>query len=225
MSHASDFHSHHGASERGHQERDARPYHVGNVRNRLLAAAKTILEREGRDHLQLRAIAARIGVSAPTVYYHYADKRSLLAALAREGFSALRAALEHADAGETGGAGLRAISAAYLGFVDEHPALYRLMYELRDSEPSAEVVAAEEGALNAMRQAVARTLSKTAPDEAAETMAEALWAFGRGAAAVGLARGRCSGGAALAWIPQALLGLALLYPNSLLASWTALGPM
>jgi AcrR family transcriptional regulator len=202
-----------------------RAYHVGNVRNRLLAAARLILEHEGRDHLQLRAIAGRIGVSAPTVYYHYADKRSLLAALAREGFAALRAVLEHADAGETGGAGLRAISAAYLGFVDEHPALYRLMYELRDNAPTAEVIAAEEAALAALRQAVARTLSKAAPDETAETMAEALWAFGRGAAAIGLARGRCSGGAALAWIQQALLGLALLDSGGLLASWASIGPM
>lgn len=215
MTHAADLRS----------ERGARAYHVGNVRNRLLAAARLILEREGRDHLQLRAIAGRIGVSAPTVYYHYADKRTLLAALAREGFVALRAALEHADAGQTGGAGLRAISAAYLGFVDEHPALYRLMYELRDSAPTAEVVTAEEGALSAMRQAVARTLSMAAPDETTETMAEALWAFGRGAAAVGLARGRCSGGATLAWIQQALLGLALLDSGVLLASWTSLGPM
>jgi AcrR family transcriptional regulator len=190
-------------------DRGARAYHAGNVRNRLLAAAKLILEREGREHLQLRAIAGRIGVSAPTVYYHYADKRSLLDALAREGFTALRAALDHADAGLTGAAGLKAISAAYLGFVDAHPALYRLMYELRDCEPTGEVVAAEEAALCAMRQAVARALGEPAPDAAAETMTEALWAFGRGAAAVGLARGRC-GGAALAWVQQALLGLAVL---------------
>jgi AcrR family transcriptional regulator len=204
-------------------ERGARPYHQGNVRNRLLAAAKLILEREGRDHLQLRAIAGRIGVSAPTVYYHYANKRSLLAALAREGFIALRADLEHADAGATGGAGLRAISAAYLGFVDEHPALYRLMYELHDNDPTAEVVAAEEGALDALRQAVARTLMLTAPDETADAMAEALWAFGRGAAAVGLARGR-RGGEALAWVRQALLGLVVLDFGRSLASWTSIGP-
>jgi AcrR family transcriptional regulator len=218
VTHAREFPSEFEPSERG-----TRAYHVGNVRNRLLAAAKTILEREGRDHLQLRAIAGRIGVSAPTVYYHYADKRSLLAALAREGFAGLRAALEQADGGETGGAGLRAISAAYLGFVDEHPALYRLMYELRDSEPTVEVVATEEAALCAMRQAVARTLSKAAPDETAETMAEALWAFGRGAAAVGLARGRC-GGSALAWVQKALLGLVLLDSRGVLASLTSLGP-
>lgn len=203
----------------------ARAYHVGNVRNRLLAAARLILEREGRDHLQLRAIAGRIGVSAPTVYYHYADKRSLLAALAREGFGALRAVLENADAGQAGGAGLKAISAAYLGFVDEHPALYRLMYELRDNEPTAEVVAAEDGALAALRQAVARALSKTTPDDTAEAMAEALWAFGRGAAAIGLARGRSGGGASLAWIQQALIGLAVLDSGGLLAAWASAGPM
>lgn len=208
-----------------HSERGARAYHVGNVRNRLLAAARLILEREGRDHLQLRAIAGQIGVAAPTVYYHYADKRSLLDALAREGFGALRAALEHADAGQTGGAGLKAISAAYLGFVDEHPALYRLMYELRDNAPTAEVIAAEDSALAAMRQAVARTLSASTPGEAAEAMAEALWAFGRGAAAVGLARGRSCRGAALVWVQQALLGLALLDSGGLLASWASMGSM
>ena len=203
----------------------ARPYHVGNVRNRLLDAAKTILEREGRDHLQLRAIAGLIGVAAPTVYYHYADKRSLLAALAREGFLGLRAALEHADGGLAGGAGLRAISAAYLGFVEQHPALYRLMYELRDNEPTEEVVAAEEEALAALRAAVVRTLAAGASETTSANVAEALWAFGRGTAAVGLARGRPMSGWTLAGLQQAILGLALLESGGQLASWLSSGPI
>ncbi|HEX5380552.1 MAG TPA: TetR/AcrR family transcriptional regulator [Phenylobacterium sp.] len=214
MSHAIDY----------SPQRGARPYHMGNVRNRLLAAAKTILERDGRDHLQLRAIAALTGVSAPTVYYHYADKHSLLGALAREGFLALSATLEHADAGETGGPGLRAISASYLDFVDAHPALYRLMYELRDSEPTAEVVAAEDAALAAMRLAVGRALSDRAPDEAVANLAEVLWAFGRGAAAVGLARGHPGGAPACGWTHRALLGLALLDTGGLLAAVAAWAP-
>ncbi len=206
--------------------RGERAYHVGNVRNRLLDAAKTILEREGRDHLQLRAIAARIGVSAPTVYYHYADKRSLLAALAREGFAGLRGALEQVEAGPPGGEGLSQISAAYLSFVDAHPSLYRLMYEVRDTEPEPGVVAAEEEAFEALRAAVARTLGPGADEASTANVAEALWAFGRGAAAVGLARGRSNGGVALAWIQQALLGLALLNGGGLLetgAAWLSTG--
>lgn len=198
-----------------------RPYHLGNVRNRLLEAARTILEREGRDRLQLRTIAALTGVSAPTVYYHYADKRSLLCALARDGFQGLRAALIPAAAGQTGGAGLSAVSAAYLGFVAEHPALYRLMYEVRDGEPTPEVVAAEEEALAAMRAAVAAALADDVTEEEADHVAEALWAFGRGAAAVGLARGRPGGAAPLTWIRQALLGLAVLNGAGLIHTGTS----
>jgi AcrR family transcriptional regulator len=203
------------------QHRSGRPYHLGNVRNRLLDAAKTILEREGRDHLQLRSIAALTGVSAPTVYYHYADKRSLLCALARDGFQGLRAALTHAEGGETGGAGLSAVSAAYLGFVVEHPALYRLMYEVRDAARTPEVVPAEDEALSALREAVTRALGDEVVGEEADQAAEALWAFGRGAAAVGLARGRPSGAAPLAWIRQALLGLALLNGGGLIQAGTS----
>jgi len=180
-----------------------RPYHLGNVRRRLLDAARRILEAEGRDKLHLRAIASLTGVSAPTVYYHYADKQALLAALALEGFADLRDALEGADGGLTGGPGLGAVSGAYLDFVQAHPALYRLMYEIRDGQPPQAVVDAEDEALEALRRSVRAAMAGKGD---AESAAEALWAFGRGAAAVSLSR---RGPGLRAGYPRILAALAL----------------
>lgn len=101
----------------------------GDLRERLLDEAITILEAEGPDALTLRAVAGAAGVSHMAPYRHFADKEALLAAIAERGFRALSAVM-----GEAGKAGqdllsqLRAVGLAYLAFARRRPALYRLMF-------------------------------------------------------------------------------------------------
>lgn len=53
-------------------------------RDQLIAAAFTQLEQEGLDGLSMRRLAGRLGVQAPALYWHVADKAELLGLMARE---------------------------------------------------------------------------------------------------------------------------------------------
>lgn len=47
-------------------------------RDEIVATAVTLLHEEGLDRLSLRRLASRLGISAPTLYWHVKDKRQLL---------------------------------------------------------------------------------------------------------------------------------------------------
>src|SRR5688572_5614600 len=106
-----------------------RAYHHGNLRRGLLDEALATIRTDGVDRLTLREIGARVGVSRTALYRHFADKRALLAAVATEGFRALR--LELIRAWEEGGRGLpgfQAMGVAYIRFAVSNPAHYRVMF-------------------------------------------------------------------------------------------------
>ncbi|MGQ0544505.1 MAG: TetR/AcrR family transcriptional regulator [Betaproteobacteria bacterium] len=95
-------------------------YHHGDLRTALLAAASDTLEEQGLAALSLREVARRAGVSHNAPYRHFADRESLLAELAAEGFRELGAALA-AKAG-------RDMGEAYVRFALDHPNRFRLMF-------------------------------------------------------------------------------------------------
>jgi len=51
-------------------------------RDKVVAEALCLLDDEGLEALSLRRLGTRLGVQAPTLYWHIADKRALLDALA-----------------------------------------------------------------------------------------------------------------------------------------------
>ncbi len=53
-------------------------------RDRLIAAAFAQLEEDGLEGLSMRRLAARLGVKAPALYWHVADKGELLGLMARD---------------------------------------------------------------------------------------------------------------------------------------------
>ncbi len=110
-------------------KKPAKPYHHGDLRRALLDEAVRTIQTEGVEHLTLRTVGARLGVSRSALYRHFADKQSLLATVAKEGFSKLRQAL--ADAWEENGhgrVGFEAMHRAYVQFGVAHPSHYRVMF-------------------------------------------------------------------------------------------------
>lgn len=93
----------------------------------VLEAARAEFERVGFDAANLRAIAARAGVSAGTVLHHYGDKRELLHAAL---FADLDATLRRALA-RPGPAPLErqlgALARAVFGYYERRPALSRTL--------------------------------------------------------------------------------------------------
>lgn len=116
-----------------HASRPARKrrgrYHHGDLRQALIQAAVRTIDREGVEALTLRSVGAALGVSRTALYRHFADKDTLLAAVAAEGFRTLHAALVGAwDAAGRDLAGFRAQGHAYVEFGTTHPAHYRVMF-------------------------------------------------------------------------------------------------
>jgi AcrR family transcriptional regulator len=90
----------------------------------IVAAARAILDAEGRDALTMRRLGSAVGIRAPSLYKHFPDKSAVEIALIETGFEELAAALESAAARDGSLAGL---AAAYRGYAHDHPHLYRLI--------------------------------------------------------------------------------------------------
>jgi AcrR family transcriptional regulator len=111
-------------------DEERRPYHHGDLRAALLAAAEVELAERGIEGFSLRAVAKRAGVSHAAPAHHFGDAGGLLTALAAEGyrqFLATQAAREAAAAADPR-AQLVAAGLGYVDFACQRPALFRLIF-------------------------------------------------------------------------------------------------
>ncbi len=92
-------------------------------RREAVRAARRLLEAEGEEALSMRRIAAELGIRAPSLYKHFADKAALETALIADGLHSLSQTLD------AGGRDLAGIAASYREFALTHPHLYSLMTE------------------------------------------------------------------------------------------------
>src|SRR5882724_8394312 len=115
-----------------------RPYHHGNLRTALLAAAEVTVRERGVQELSLRELAREVGVSHGAPRRHFPDRQALLDALAEAGFGRLGAELRSAadGAGEEFEARLQAIAVAYVRFATRDAALLELMFAGKTREES-----------------------------------------------------------------------------------------
>ncbi|MCA9878191.1 MAG: WHG domain-containing protein [Thermomicrobiales bacterium] len=93
----------------------------------IVAAARQILEAEGREALTMRRLGEAVGIRAPSLYKHFADKATVELALVELAFQEIAVTVEQAVACH--GASLATVMTAYRSFALAHPHLYRLMTE------------------------------------------------------------------------------------------------
>jgi AcrR family transcriptional regulator len=133
----------------------------------IVAVALELIEEEGPSGLSMRRLAERLGIRAPSIYKHLADKEALEAAIISAGFESQADAFEEAvhEAADP----LGAIAIAYRRFATARPHLYRLM---TGRELRRELLApgAEERAARALLGAVGGDADR----------ARAAWAFAHG---------------------------------------------
>jgi AcrR family transcriptional regulator len=120
------------------------PYHHGALREALLAAAESIIQRDGLPALTLRAAAREAGVSHAAPAHHFGDLPGLLTELAAVGFARFAAQLKEINASPDRKRwdGAR----AYVAFAGANPALFQLMFRsdrLDISRPSFVAARAE----------------------------------------------------------------------------------
>src|SRR5690348_4662738 len=91
----------------------------GRLRADIVRAGADLLDESGDEQaVTLRAVARRVGITAPSIYAHFADRQAILLAVAVEAFAELHEQLELARDGADADpvARLRAACAAYLEF-------------------------------------------------------------------------------------------------------------
>lgn len=100
------------------------------LRDLLLDAAEEQLVAKGSiQAVSLRQVARDVGVSATSVYLHFADKDDLFIHVCQRRFEAFAVMLRDARRGEaTPTAQLRACGAAYVRFGVEHPEQYAVLF-------------------------------------------------------------------------------------------------
>ena len=148
------------------------------------AAIVTIAER-GADHLSLRDVARRIGVSHAAPAHHFGDKAGLLTAIATEGFTLFTDHLAVvADDGEDPARELAELGRAYAEFAERYPAHFDVMFRpalIRTSDPALGPASA--AAFAALRGRIVRFQARgwrAREDTAALTVA--AWALAHGIA-------------------------------------------
>ncbi len=101
------------------------------LRADILAAAAALLDETGDEQaVTLRAVARRVGIAAPSIYAHFADRQSIMVAIVQEAFAELRDRLLAAEAAadRDPATRLRAVAVAYLDFARAQPQRYRVMF-------------------------------------------------------------------------------------------------
>ena len=150
------------------------PGPTASRRNEIVNAASRILERDGSGGLTMRAIAADLGIRAPSLYKHIADKRELEIALVAGAIEDQARIFE--EIAKTSDDPVPGIAAAYRAWALEHPHLYSLMNDRplpRDELPEG----LEERAVRPLLKAL----------EGDTDRARAAWAFAHGMVTLELA--------------------------------------
>jgi AcrR family transcriptional regulator len=123
---------------------DVKPEAAHDLTRRLVDEAGRLVLEGGAAALSLRKLAEAAGTSTMTVYTRFGNKQGLLAAMHREGFRRLGAAMAEALAEEDPGTALTEAGRAYRRTALAGPALYGLMFgpPVEGFQPSPEDEAA-----------------------------------------------------------------------------------
>tara|TARA_Y100001934_G_scaffold245288_1_gene303392 strand:- start:72 stop:689 length:618 start_codon:yes stop_codon:yes gene_type:complete len=105
-------------------------YHHGNLKQVLLKEALSLIEERGSYEFTMRELARRAQVTHGAPYRHFADKNTLLAAIAEEGFTVLHTRLltRQKKEGTDAIRHLRTLAEEVVEFAVERPFHYQLMF-------------------------------------------------------------------------------------------------
>jgi AcrR family transcriptional regulator len=107
-----------------------RGYHHGNLRQALVEAALTLIERKGPTGFTLSEAAKQAGVTPAAVYRHFNGREDLIAGAALEGYKIFGDLMEYASSkNNTGLMAFERTGRAYLAFARKYPGHYIAMFE------------------------------------------------------------------------------------------------
>ena len=104
----------------------------------IVRGALAIIERTGSDDaVTLRAVAREVGIAAPSIYAHFADREAIIMAAVVGIFDELADTIEQAETGAGADPVDRLLAGcqAYLDYGLEHQARYGLLFSPRGPAP------------------------------------------------------------------------------------------
>ncbi len=163
------------------------------LRDEIVAATEALLVETGdASAVSVRAIADAVGVTPPSIYLHFADKRELLYAVSEAHFTALDQWIEAAVAGATDPVDeLSRRAKAYVQFGVENPEHYRILFMLRPDDVPAGSAGRLQGSgpFAHLVEAVERAMAEGAiPHGDAHLIATGLWAVVHGVTSLLIAK-------------------------------------
>jgi len=149
-----------------------------------------LAETGDESAVSLRAVAERVGVSVPSIYLHFADKRALIDAVCSQVFDELDRRLRAASEGTQDPLqALRAQGNAYVHFALENPEHYRVvMMQAHEPGPSAVDTLAASGAFSYLVQSVRACQDVGLLEGDPVELGLSLWAAAHGVAALLVAK-------------------------------------
>jgi AcrR family transcriptional regulator len=97
------------------------------TRAEILDTAWDLVREQGLGGLNLRDLASRVGMRAPSLYEYFASKHAIYDAMFAQGYHQFTAAMAEVDA-LSGEDGLRAVGRQAVAFMVEEPARYQLLF-------------------------------------------------------------------------------------------------
>ena len=157
-------------------------------REAIARAAREILVAEGLHAVSLRRVASRLGVTAPALYAHVADKRDLLQGIAEREVQGLLEEFDDIQADDPLER-VRRQCHAYMAYAADNPDLFRAMFVFRPeltADPQGErsplVCRLLERVADGVRQAL--EAGRLAADVDPELATLTIWTAVHGAATV-----------------------------------------
>ncbi|MEA2460110.1 MAG: hypothetical protein QOH90_287 [Actinomycetota bacterium] len=119
----------------------ARRGHGDELRDEILRAAETLLVESGDERaVSMRAIAAAVGCTPPSLYLHFADKDELILAICNARWAEFNEMLDRGgDISDDPVESLRERGRAYIKFGMENPEHYRLLMMTKTDDPLEDI--------------------------------------------------------------------------------------
>jgi AcrR family transcriptional regulator len=96
---------------------------------RILAEAERIVAASGPAALNMRKLARKAGVTATAIYHYFAGKEDLVLQLKLRAARLLNGRIRGIDPALPARERIQRLGREYIGFAEEHPQLYRLLFE------------------------------------------------------------------------------------------------